>query len=276
MSFSRTIMRIKNRQEGKGLKVSIIDAIHEQVLAGERFNPKKAARLTKLLLKAITENHSEDAAEVFTELYGQIINMKTRAPHVFHPSSVEGDCPRMLWYDINKTPASDKSIRSFTPEIIMTFDQGTWFHHYVQNKLKKAGVLTKAEIPIVDIVKKISGAMDGDVWVPEEAGLEIKTMNSFQFKKAQMTNKPFPNHCKQAGVYGHVKGYKKIVFLYFNKDTSQMLEFHWDMDYKIIQPVLDKMDNILKSKKEPARMCADNKCERALQCSFRTHCFSKP
>lgn len=274
MSFARTVKRIKDRESGK-TGISIVDAIHEQVMAGERFSKKKTLHLLQSMQKAVEKHDHEAVQELLVDLYPQLLNMKDRERNVFHPSSVEGDCDRMLYFDTKGIPPTDRPLRGIKAPLQITFDLGTWFHHYAQHKLKKAGLLTQAEVPIKVPEKKIGGHMDGDLWIPEEAGLEIKTMMSMQFKKAQVANKPFVTHMKQAGVYGHFKGYKKIVFLYFNKDTSEMMEFHWDIDYKIVQPVLDKMDNILKAKKAPDRWCSNKGCQRALECPWKTYCFSK-
>jgi hypothetical protein len=274
MSFSRTIRKLQHREAGKGLKVSLIESIHENVLKHPAFSKKRASVYLKQLIRLLEEDNVEEAAETFSDLYAQFLTIRPRAEHVFHPSTLSNDCARMLWFDLNKTPRSDKKLSVFKAQTYITFDQGSWFHLYAQQKLKDERVLTKAEIRVHNAEWKVDGRMDGEVLVPEAAGLEIKTMNSFQFNKAKATNKPFIEHMKQAGLYAYFLKLKKVVFLYFNKDTSEMLEFHWDIDMTIIQPMLDKMQKILKAKKPLERECPNKTCERALGCPFKTHCFN--
>ena len=250
-SFARSISRMIDKKNGKIRAISLVDAIHIQALNPGPLNKKKLTRLVNNLKITLLDEEWEEALETFTELYAQMMKVRPRAEHVFHPSTLEQDCPRMLWYDINKVPKTNKVYKQFTAQTFLTFDQGTWFHHYAQQKLKAAGILVKAEVRVHDADWKIDGRADGDLRIPEKALLEIKTMGSFQFKKAIIQNKPFDYHIKQAGLYAHFLGYKYVVFLYFNKDTSEMKEFVYEVDDEVNKPLLEKMRMILDAKKPP-------------------------
>lgn len=276
MSFARIVNRLKDRSQGKGIAVSVVEALHKGVLEGNPRYSKRAARNKVTRLLEAVENHDVDAmGDLLADIYFLLIDIRPRAEHVFHPSTLEDDCPRKLWYDLNKTPISDHVGRGFSAQLLMVFNLGTWFHMYVQKILRREGMMKQAEVPVKSDKYKVDGRMDGLIDIGHDAGLEIKTMNSFQYKKALAQNKPFDKHKKQAGLYGHLLGLKTIVFLYFNKDTSECHEFHWEIELKVIQPMLDKMGDILKAKKPPTRECPNSSCDMAKTCSYKTHCFKK-
>lgn len=260
MSFSRTISRIVDKKDGKIRAISLVDALDAQVLNPRKVSKKKLLRIARSLYTTLKDNEISEALEIFSELYSQMMLVRERPQGVFHPSSLETDCPRCLWHDIHNTPKTDEVYTLFSPQTLMTFDQGTWFHLYAQQKLKDAGILIKAEVQVKNDDWKVDGLTDGDIRIPEKALLEIKTMNSFQYKKACITNKPFESHVKQASLYAHFKGYEWIVFLYFNKDTSDKKEFVYKVDKSIIEKSLQKMELILKSKTPP-------KCTHPTQCA---------
>lgn len=273
MSFAKTILAIKNKEAGTA-PVSLVEAIRQKTFNPAPFSKKRTRILLKNMLSALEADDLEEIRELFTDLYGQMVNVNPRAEHVFHPSSVEDDCPRRLFFDLAKTPKSDRVIRSFTFENLVTFDQGHWFHLWVQQKLKEAGMLKKAEQRVHDAEWKIDGRTDGDLHEPAGAVLEIKTMGSFQFKKLMVTRKPLEKHKKQAGLYAHFLKKEWVVFIYFNKDTSQFFEYHWKVEYDLIEPILKKMQSVIKAKKLPARHCSKDTCPRAMECPWRSHCFS--
>lgn len=280
MNFAKTIKAIKykeaRREAGEEVFVSLIEEIDKELVRPTRFEGEAARKNAMMLASDLKVGDIENALEVFNVLYDQLSNTRPRAKGVFHPSSLEGDCPRMLWYEIQEEPITDKVFRGIDAKLQRTFDQGTWFHLYIQQKLINAGVLEKAEVLVHDEEWKISGRGDGIVLMPDRRLLEIKTCSSFSFKKALIG--PFETHKKQVCVYQTIlqKTYpdlKHVHFLYFNKDTSEMIEHLYVPEKEIIDAQFGKMKLVLESKSEPKRDCANNSCPQAMNCPYRTKCF---
>lgn len=268
MSLGRLIKKIKERPEDE---VSLEKVIHEYVLNPPKFKTGKALRTTDKLLAALEAGDIKGARDIFVILYGLMANAQPRAEHVFHPSTVEGDCARMLYFDINKVPKTDVKRRVIKPSTYITFDQGTWFHLYAQYILWQAGVLDVYEAHIKDDKLCIEGYTDGILKGPKKRILEIKTMNSYTFKSAQYG--PLDKHKKQPSIYASVKGIDEIHYLYFNKDNSEMIEWIYKVEPPLIEPILNKMKMIREAKSPPPRVCSDASCPTAMECQWRTHCF---
>lgn len=276
MSFAKLIRRAKEREAGS--KKTLIEHFEDAVSNPPKFRYGKAIKAAENLLEQLEEMDMVKSIEAFAKLYELMINARPRKEGVFHPSTLETDCPRMLWYDINKVTKSDVKKNIHSPKTLITFDQGTWFHLYAQINLLRTGVLKKFEVQIEDEEWKISGHMDGKINLIDvsneehDEGLEIKTTNSNMFRKASYG--VFEKHKKQAFLYGHFGKLKVVRFLYFNKDTSDMKEFREPLDYKFIDPMLKKMSTILEADKAPERTCPTSTCQAAMGCPWRTYCFN--
>ena len=211
------------------------------------------------------------------ELMAQtLLTYEGSGPEVFHPSSMMQTCRRRLFYDLSRTPYSDVANNQVSPGLQKIFDIGTLAHAYVQYLLYKAGYLTKAEVKIVSRKYSISGKGDGEVILNmEEILLEIKTINSFGFARVKKFG-PKKEHVEQATVYAKVGGYKKILFLYWNKDTSEIYEKLVEVEEEVWQEAEELMLDVkahVKDKKEPDRACSRPTVERALNCPYRSKCF---
>ena len=213
----------------------------------------------------------------FSTLYSLVMAPDKRAKGVFHPSQLLDGCQRQMTYDLAMTPPSDKVVRPIGAELQRTFDVGTWYHIYIQNILYKIGYLEQAEVPVINETKYLNGKADG-VFKKEVFGekvvLEIKTMNNWNFSKAVF--KPFKKHEFQASLYARELGAKKVLYLYINKDTSEIREFLMSVNEEQLAIADKKMETIIKhvkSKTLPPRTCEDKFCDNALACPFATLCF---
>lgn len=215
----------------------------------------------------------------FNSLYTLVMAPAKRASGVFHPSQLLDGCSRCYTYDLMGTEPSDSRGKTFPAEIIRTFDVGTWYHLYIQNILYNLGLLEQAEVPVVDEDAYLCGSADG-VFKKEVFGekvvLEIKTMNNWNYQKAQFT--PFKKHELQASIYARKLGASKILYLYINKDTSEIKEFLRPLNEEQLAIADKKMNEILKcvkTKTLPPRTCKDKYCDNAMSCPFATLCFSE-
>lgn len=215
----------------------------------------------------------------FNKFYSIVMAPARRAKGVFHPSQLLDGCERQMFYELTGTAPSDTPPRGITGPLQRIFDIGTWHHLYVQSILYQLGLLEQAEVPVVNKDKYISGSADGvfkESVFGEKVVLEIKTMNDYQFKKAVF--KPFEKHEFQASIYARELGAKKVLYLYINKNTSEMKEFLCDVNADQLELADRKMNRVIKSVKSgvaPERICGDRFCESAAQCPFATKCFTK-
>ena len=110
----------------------------------------------------------------------------------------------------------------------------------------------------------------------EKVVLEIKTMNDYQWKKAVF--KPFDHHEFQASIYARELGAKKILYLYINKNTSEIKEFLVPVNEDQLELADRKMNRVIKavkSKKVPERVCGDRFCDTASTCAWASLCFKR-
>lgn len=280
-SFSKMIGRIAKSVESENpLIVNEIDkACSAGVTATGAFSVIGIKRKLRTLLDSMDEFNRDEFFLEFQKLYALVMAPDMRAKNVFHPSSLLTDCPRMLYYDLSKTPISDYKERLVSGQLQRIFDIGTWHHVYIQGILYQLGLLEASEVPVINEKRYINGKADGifrEGVFTHKTVLEIKTVNSWNFKKVSF--RPFKKHEFQASLYGRELGAEYVLYLYINKDTSEMLE-HWlpinkdqleEADIKI-----DKVIHAVKTKEVPRRMCSDKFCERAMNCPFVTKCFEE-
>ena len=215
----------------------------------------------------------------FNKFYATVMAPARRAKGVFHPSQLLDGCERQMYYDLTGTPTSDTPPRGIDGKLQRIFDIGTWHHLYIQSILYQLGLLEQAEVPVVNKERYISGSADGvfkESVFGEKVVLEIKTMNDYQWKKAVF--KPFDHHEFQASIYARELGAKKILYLYINKNTSEIKEFLVPVNEDQIELADRKMNRVIKavkSKTIPERTCGDRFCDVASTCAWATLCFKK-
>lgn len=232
------------------------------------------------LMTGLLEKDSFDREEFFKEfskLYTLVMAPDKRAKGVFHPSQLLDGCIRQMTYDLLGTPPSDFSKRVIGPELQRVFDVGTWYHVYIQNILYNMGYLEQAEVPVVNEEKYLNGKADGmfkEEVFGEKVVLEIKTMNNWNFTKA--IYRPFKKHEFQASLYARELGARKVLYLYINKDTSEIRDFLMPINEEQLEIADKKMNKVISHVKEktlPPRSCADKFCDNAVACPFTTLCF---
>lgn len=266
-------------------KVSIVDSINKACVDGitttGAFSLLGIKRQLKKLL-FLLESDAFDRDSFFSEfntLYSLVMAPDKRAKGVFHPSQLLDGCQRQMTYELMKTAPSDKVTRSIGAELQRTFDVGTWYHIYMQCILYRIGYLEQAEVPVVNKEKYLNGKADGvfkEEVFGEKVVLEIKTMNNWNFTKAIF--KPFKKHEFQASLYARELGAKKVLYLYINKDTSEIREFLMPVNEEQLAIADKKMTTVIehvKDKSLPSKSCTDKFCDNALGCPFASLCFKE-
>ena len=274
---------IRGLSESAPEKVSVTNAINKACTDGitvsGAFSVIGIRRELKALLSLLDEEEF-DRDRFFSEfnvLYSLVMAPDKRAKGVFHPSQLLDGCTRQMTYDLMGVEPTDKVMRPVGAELQRTFDVGTWYHIYMQNILYRIGYLEQAEVPVINKEKYLNGKADGvfkEEVFGEKVVLEIKTMNNWNFSKAVF--KPFKKHEFQASLYARELGAKKVLYLYINKDTSEIREFLMPINEEQLELADKKMNAIIshvKSRTLPEKSCGDKFCDNALACPFASLCF---
>lgn len=200
-----------------------------------------------------------------------------RAKGVFHPSQLMDCCPRMMVYELSGEKPTDSTFRPIGAMLQRTFDVGTWYHIYMQAILYNIGMLEQAEVPVVNEEKYLNGKADGvfkEEVFGEKVVLEIKTMNNRNFMNAVF--RPFKKHEFQASLYARELEAKKVLYLYINKDTSEIKEFLMPINEEQLALADVRMEGVIQCVKDGTitpRTCPDKFCENAMACPFTSLCF---
>lgn len=264
-------------------KFSISDEINKAcadgITAVGAFSLIGIKRQLKAMLSELDKDdfNRDDFFSAFNTLYSLVMAPDKRAKGVFHPSQLLSGCIRQMAFDLKGTRPSDEIKRPIGGALQRVFDVGTWYHIYMQNILYRLGYLKAAEVPVINKEKYLNGKADGvfkkEVF-GEEVVLEIKTMNNWNFSKAIF--KPFKKHEFQASLYARELGIKKVLYLYINKDTSEIRDFLVPVNEEQLEIADKKMNKVISSVKEgilPKRSCSDKFCDEAIVCPFATLCF---
>lgn len=286
-NLGRILKRISDKEsetERKSVVSDIDKACSDGLTMMGSFSMKNIKLQLKNLLYLMDEDEDFNRDMFFVEfqkLYSLVMAPDKRSKGVFHPSQLLQGCARQMAYDIMGTTPSDKVRRKTGAALQRTFDVGTWYHIYMQNLLYQLGLLEAAEVPVVNKERFLNGKADG-VFKKEVFGervvLEIKTMNTWNYGKAVF--KPFKKHEFQASLYARELGIKKVLYLYINKDTSEIKDFLMPINEEELAEADKKMDKVINSVKSgtiPDRpsACSDRLCDLAIDCPFASLCFKK-
>lgn len=265
-------------------RVSIAEAINDACASGVTeagaFSIVGIRRKLKDLISFIDDEQfsRDDFFSEFMRLYSLVMAPDKRAVGVFHPSQLLDGCERQMAFDLKGLAPTDKVVRNIGGALQRTFDVGTWYHIYMQSILYRIGLLEQAEVPVINRERFINGKADGvfkEEVFGEKVVLEIKTMNNWSFSKAAF--KPFKKHEFQASLYARELGAKKVLYLYINKDTSEIRDFLMPINEEQLAVADKKMNEVIEYVKGesaiPKRICSDVLCDNALNCPFATLCF---
>lgn len=274
----------ESETERKSVIADIDKACSDGLTMMGSFSMKNIKLQLKNLLYLMDEDEDFNRDMFFVEfqkLYSLVMAPDKRAEGVFHPSQLLQGCARQMAYDIMGTTPSDKVRRKTGAALQRTFDVGTWYHIYMQNLLYQLGLLEAAEVPVVNKERFLNGKADG-VFKKEVFGekvvLEIKTMNTWNYGKAVF--RPFKKHEFQASLYARELGAKKVLYLYINKDTSEIKDFLMPINEEELAEADKKMNKVIDAVKggslpDRPSACDDRLCELAIDCPFASLCFKK-
>jgi hypothetical protein len=195
-----------------------------------------------------------------------VIGDMVRNTNVFHASEIGRTtgkspngrypmgCARALFYSYTNAPAEG----SWTPRNRRILDTGTAIHGQLQMYLaevakrrkktetfeKEAGI--SPETNSVADVLDISGHTDGiyTITLPHLSvrfGIEIKSINDAGFKATKSVH---PEHAVQGTIYQACLDLPVMLFLYYNKNDSNMAEFLQVFDWHIWGEIEKKVNGV--------------------------------
>lgn len=120
----------------------------------------------------------------------------------------------------------------------------------------------------------ILATIDGEQFV-----VEIKSVNTFQFKKM----KSHPSGKRQCFLYMYLTGIKKGMVLCEDKNTQDFKVFLYDFDYAEVQPYIARLELIqqLKQRLKHGKIvkrqehCTGYQCKMAQGCPMQDVCYGK-
>jgi len=215
-----------------------------------------------------------------------------RKSGAFHPSEISTEvevCKRKMYFQYSETAPDPMFVRDADVDnkLQRIFDTGTMVHLYMQSSLDKGGVLEDFEVEVSSPEYGIEGEADGIVHLyNKRLGLEIKTINSFGYSALRA---PKLEHIKQASIYFYFLGIKEVLYVYFNKDTSDFKEYIVPVDEEYVEwfKKLSKeitvryFSNMRRTRSDdltghdifPRTACTKRTEKRAMRCPFADTCF---
>ena len=110
--------------------------------------------------------------------------------------------------------------------------------------------------------------------------VEIKSMNTFSYKKAVGSSDPHPHARHQIQLYMHLTGIHHGIILCEDKNSQEYLVHPLEYDYKEVVLFLQRLEEIKKCQIEfeeegilPRKMCKTENCQRAESCNMHFACF---
>lgn len=151
------------------------------------------------------------------------------------------------------------------------FANGDYVHLRHQVAGLSEGYYTDVEVPVLIPEFKVKGTMDA---ICEDGSIvDIKSMNTYVFKKQFEEGKPKEEHVRQVHAYMRATGIRKARLLYEDKNTQEVQEFVVDWEDEVNEKNEDDWRDlsILTQREElaPAYPEGDERCE---WCVFNTKC----
>ena len=259
---------------------SVVTAIDRELMKDEKMFSERAVIIALNFLSEAIKNH--EPPHVIQQAYQTFVDRfnapRPRRRDVIHPSGLYYDCPRMLYYRLTDVEPANKAIRH-DAKTQRTFDVGHWYHKYIQKTLMTCGLMLEDEVFVQNKDLHLQGHCDGKIQLEGVVMTgEIKTANSRSYANVVKSGRPMDAHIYQASIYARELNLDYLIFLYVNKDTSEIHEIilnksefqsYQDDAYEKIHGIVDAV----KKGVEPARVCGSAIDDRAMKCEYCNHCF---
>ena len=198
-----------------------------------------------------------------SEIYNKQVSIPRPAgkpkPPAFKPSALGTPCMRKLYYSYNRVPED----YGLPLNVLRICDVGNWLHEMLTDAFKKSGTLLKDELRLVDAELEVSAYIDGVFEIDGKLWLaEYKTINSNGFNKLRDPKSEHKtqgvsylylfNRALKDGVYPEYEKYGQaegVIFLYVNKNNSEMKEFSLTEDDEEFMSIIEKMEIVKEANK---------------------------
>ena len=198
-----------------------------------------------------------------SEIYNKQVSIPRPAgkpkPPAFKPSALGTPCMRKLYYSYNRVPED----YGLPLNVLRICDVGNWLHEMLTDAFKKSGTLLKDELRLVDKELEVSAYIDGVFEIDGKLWLaEYKTINSNGFNKLRGPKSEHKtqgvsylylfNRALKDGAYPEYEKYGQaegVIFLYVNKNNSEMKEFSLTEDDEEFMSIIEKMEIVKEANK---------------------------
>ena len=219
-----------------------------------------------------------------------------------HPSQIH-KCLKVLYYSCSGRTAEMEEF--IEPVLRRIFDIGSAWHIVMQDWYGRKGAwcdpadyhpevaidpdaVTFDGKPALSIAERywIRGHVDAVIDryicenVPGIGDVSVRVVHEYKTMKEstyQHLNSPSPDHKKQATMYSAVFNVPIAVYMYLNKNTSQMADFPLPFDYSLWRDITTKIDRVqelVNNEQEPPweeTSAVKNQAE-CRECGFRKIC----
>lgn len=162
--------------------------------------------------------------------------------------------------------------------LLKIFAAGNSIHEKWQTMFEKCDVCVKNEARSFSEKYDMYFTPDSILRINDKLYVcEIKSMNTFSFKKATS----HPSGEKQCLLYMHLLGIEDGFVLAEDKNDQNIKIFPVKYDYEKVLPYIDRLNEIQEMKKDfvenktvPERRCKSSETKQALSCNMRECCFN--
>jgi len=163
--------------------------------------------------------------------------------------SSAGKCARAIAYQLHGYKAEE-----LPPRALMVFRLGDTVESEIKAliaKYKPDNYLIEYPTDPIEVTingVKIQGHVDGHIKLPTEAILEIKSISDMGFKLLEREGVSYEYRC-QAVMYQKAMNIPRTVFIFYNKNTSKMLQITYEYEEKIWQDCVKRWTDVTNSTK---------------------------
>jgi hypothetical protein len=257
---------------------NILQKLDETLLAKRQlFGIRKARKAAKSLIDALDGGDRGEYLIAFAALAEIMYAPEANRSGRVHPSRLATDCERRMYFEM--TDVEPEEGGGIEAKLQRIFDVGTWYHTYIQILLVKAQLVEGIEVRVESKDLDIDGRADAVTVVLEGKKylVEIKSCNSNTFRQVSAKHKALDHHVNQASTYAAILGIEWLVFLYINKDTSEILQIFTETDMKSFKDGEKKIKDVqlaIKKGEAPERICNTKHTTRAMGCEYCNWCFN--
>lgn len=136
------------------------------------------------------------------------------------------------------------------------------------------------ELSLQSLKHFLTGHPDGILVLQQHRyALELKSSNAKYFQYIRdVLRRPIDAHLDQVNLYMFLLGIYRAIVVYFNKDTSDWMQFHVKYDKARVDRLLEKIKTVKNGIQlgiaPPRTMCEKIGCARAMGCAVREQCFN--